>query len=162
MKKLNELSKKIYITGHRKIQLGNSLVPILIALAISAVASVAFLDQGSKLTEKNKVLAAQFELTAILEEWNSRKSSLGVSSITHLNFPSATFRKNVYNAKVQYFPTYHGDSKVLIYYGFKSINECEAARVIMSNMRGVSSTRGAMCLTNKHYPGEYQIYTTLE
>lgn len=52
MKKLNELSKKIYISGQRKTQLGNSLVPVIIALAISAVASVAFLNQGSKLAEK--------------------------------------------------------------------------------------------------------------
>jgi hypothetical protein len=43
MKKLNELYKKIYISGQRKTQLGNSLVPVIIVLAISAVASVAFL-----------------------------------------------------------------------------------------------------------------------
>lgn len=52
MKKLNELYKKIYISGQRKIQLGYSLVPVIIALAISAVESIAFYNQGSKLTEK--------------------------------------------------------------------------------------------------------------
>jgi hypothetical protein len=51
MKKLNGLSKK-HIIGQRKIQLGNSLVPVIIALAISALASVAFLDQGSNLAKK--------------------------------------------------------------------------------------------------------------
>ena len=79
------------------------------------MASVAFFDQGSILASKNKALSARFEVIAIIEEWNSRKSSLGVSSITYLNFPSATFRKNVYNADVHYFPTYaSGDSNVLI------------------------------------------------
>ena len=53
MKKLNELYKKIYISGQRKIQLGYSLVPVIIALAISSVESIAFYNQGSKLTEKN-------------------------------------------------------------------------------------------------------------
>jgi hypothetical protein len=62
MKKHNELSKKIYISGQRKIQLGNSLVPVIIALAISAVASVAFLNQGSKLTEKIKYLLPNLKL----------------------------------------------------------------------------------------------------
>lgn len=60
MKKHNELSKKIYISGQRKIQLGNSLVPVIITLAISAVASVAFLNQGSKLAEKIKYLLPNF------------------------------------------------------------------------------------------------------
>ena len=73
MKKHNELSKKIYISGQRKIQLDNSLVPVIIALAISAVASVAFLNQGSKLTEKNKVLAAQFEVIELIQDWNRLK-----------------------------------------------------------------------------------------
>lgn len=162
MKKHNELSKKIYISGQRKIQLGNSLVPVIIALAISAVASVAFLNQGSKLTEKNKVLAAQSELTAILEEWNSRKSSLGVSSINYANFPSGALRKNVHNDDVQYFQNHaSGNRRVLIYSGFKNINECEAVRVFMNDMRGVASTSGVLCLLNPN-KGKYHIIATLE
>ena len=80
MKKLNELYKKIYISGQRKTQLGNSLVPVIIALAISAVASVAFLNQGSKLTEKNKVLAAQFEVIELIQDWNRQKKIMPFDS----------------------------------------------------------------------------------
>jgi hypothetical protein len=74
------LYKKIYISGQRKTQLGNSLVPVIIALAISAVASVAFLNQGSKLTEKNKVLAAQFEVIELIQDWNRLKKIMPFDS----------------------------------------------------------------------------------
>ena len=87
MKKLNELSKKIYISGQRKIQLGNSLVPVIIALAISTVASVAFLNQGSKLTEKNKVLAAQFEIIELLDQWNTIRRIKDLSKISKSDMP---------------------------------------------------------------------------
>ena len=87
MKKLNELSKKTYISGQRKIQLGNSLVPVIIALAISAVASVAFLDQGSNLAEKNKVFAVQFEIIELLDQWNTIRRIKYLSKISQSDMP---------------------------------------------------------------------------
>jgi len=102
MKKLNELSKKIYISGQRKTQLGNSLVPVIIALAISAVASVAFLDQGSILASKNKAHSAQFEIIELLDQWKSLKSWKKTSQITPMEFPSSDYRINIYGAQTSY------------------------------------------------------------
>jgi len=43
MIKTKKLVKPSYIIHHSKNQLGNTLIPVIIALAISAVASTAFL-----------------------------------------------------------------------------------------------------------------------
>ena len=94
------------IIRHSKNQLGNTLVPIIIALAISAVASVAFLKQGGDLSAKAKVLEAQYQIAAILQEWNRLKSSVGIGGISTSNFPSTTYRTNTYGGMVEYEPNY--------------------------------------------------------
>ena len=63
------------IIRHSKNQLGNTLIPVIIALAISAVASVAFLKQGADLSAKAKILEAQYEIADALKEWNRIKST---------------------------------------------------------------------------------------
>jgi hypothetical protein len=92
---------------HRsKNQLGNTLIPVIIALAISAVASIAFLKQGGDLSDQAKVLEAQYEVAAILQEWNRLKSAVGISAITGNttvragDFPSNL--TNIYGGDVRY------------------------------------------------------------
>ena len=65
----------------------STLVPVIIALAFSALASVAFLNQGSKLTEKNKVLAAQFEIIELLDQWNTIRRIKDLSKISKSDMP---------------------------------------------------------------------------
>ena len=69
-----------------KNQLGNTLIPVIIALAISAVASVAFLKQGADLSAKAKILEAQYEIADLLQQWNRIKST--TSNITQSDLPA--------------------------------------------------------------------------
>ena len=69
MIKTKRFVKPSYIIHHSKNQLGNTLIPVIIALAISAVASIAFLRQGAELSAQAKVLEAQHELADITKNW---------------------------------------------------------------------------------------------
>lgn len=141
MKKLNELSKKIYISGQRKTQLGNSLVPVIIALAISAVASVAFLDQGSILASKNKAHSAQFEIIELLDQWKSLKSWKKTSQITPMEFPSSDYRINIYGAQTSYSTNFFSSTnrKALSYEGITGgLITCQRIANEFLNYKGVS------------------------
>lgn len=59
---------------------GNTLIPIIIALSISLVASIAFLKQGADLGEKQKVIQAHYEVLEYLEEWVNLKKEKGGST----------------------------------------------------------------------------------
>ena len=68
---------------------GNTLVPVIIALAISAIATVAFLNQGADLTEKNKVILAQNEIASALSDWVvSREATGGANAATTAAVPT--------------------------------------------------------------------------
>ena len=69
MLKTKKFVKPSYIIHHSKNQLGNTLIPVIIALAISAVASIAFLWQEADLSAQAKVLEAQHELADITKNW---------------------------------------------------------------------------------------------
>ncbi len=67
---------------------GNTLVPVIIALAISAIATIAFLNQGADLTAKNKVVIAQNEIASAISEWVvSREATAGANAATTANTP---------------------------------------------------------------------------
>lgn len=63
-------------------QQGNTLVPVIIALTISAIASIAFLKQGSDLTDKSRQLIAKRELAEILDDWNALTSITNIDNNT--------------------------------------------------------------------------------
>ena len=75
MLKTKRFDKPSYIIHHSKNQLGNTLIPVIIALAISAVASVSFLKKGADLSTQAKVLEAQYEIADLLQQWNRIKST---------------------------------------------------------------------------------------
>jgi Tfp pilus assembly protein PilV len=147
MLKTKGFVKPSYITHHSKNQSGNTLIPVIIALAISAVASVAFLKQGADLSAQAKVLEAQYEVAAILQEWNRLKSSGSIGSISATNFPSATYRTNVYNSRVTYATTFAGNQYVLRYSGFKNMTDCNRVSDSMTNLVGVAGSLGPQCLS---------------
>lgn len=152
---------------HRsKNQLGNTLIPVIIALAISAVASIAFLKQGADLSDQAKVLEAQYEVAAILQEWNRLKSSGGIGSISATNFPSATYRTNTYGGNVEYKPSYtplgasisFSPHEALIFKGITGgVTSCQKLLTIFSNAEGVNEagmpwitgTVFSRCVTNR-------------
>lgn len=96
MKKTKGFVKSSYIIRHSKNQLGNTLIPVIIALAISAVASVAFLKQGTDISDKAKVLEAQYEIANLLQYWNTIKRTKPINQITINDFPRwVTTRPNL-------------------------------------------------------------------
>ena len=66
-------------------QRGNTLVPVIIGLAISAIATIAFLNQGANLSQKNKILMAQNEIARAIQQWNILKEA--TSNITQSDLP---------------------------------------------------------------------------
>ena len=88
MLRIKGFVKPSYIIHHSKNQLGNTLIPVIIALAISAVASVAFLRQGANLADQNKQLKVQYELAGVLQQWNKIKGTKAIVNITSSDLPA--------------------------------------------------------------------------
>ena len=61
---------------------GNTLVPVIIALAISAIATIAFLNQGADLSTKNKIVVAQNEIASAISEWVVSREATGGARAT--------------------------------------------------------------------------------
>jgi hypothetical protein len=84
---------------------GNTLVPVIIALAISALATIAFLDQGANLQEDTKVVAAQNEIIALLQDYDVAKQMNG-GTVPTVVFVSGN--NKAYNALQSYAPPVSG------------------------------------------------------
>lgn len=68
-KSKNQRSSHAMARSKRK-QFGNSLVPVVIGIAITAVATASFLNQGADVASRNKVSLAASEITTMLYDWN--------------------------------------------------------------------------------------------
>ncbi|MGB0474111.1 MAG: hypothetical protein ACPGHU_06355 [Porticoccaceae bacterium] len=84
-KRLNQ--RKNRFPKQRISQLGNSLAPIIIALGISAIATVGFLKQGTKLSDKNSALSSQYEVIELLDQWNTIRSTKPLNQIVRSDLP---------------------------------------------------------------------------
>lgn len=81
---------------------GNTLVPVIIALAISAIATIAFLTQGANLAESNKVLVAQNEIASLIADWGVAKEAY---SGNRSQIPSMYPATNItYGLRIGYTP----------------------------------------------------------
>ena len=79
---------------HRKWR-GNTLVPVIIALAISAIATIAFLNQGADLSTKNKIVIAQNEIASALSDWVVIREANGVGTTS--GAPRPADRTNIFD-----------------------------------------------------------------
>ncbi len=75
---------------------GNTLVPVIIALAISAIATIAFLNQGADLSTKNKIVIAQNEIASALSDWVVIREANGVG--TTAGAPKPADRGNIFDS----------------------------------------------------------------
>ena len=75
---------------------GNTLVPVIIALAISAIATIAFLNQGADLSVKNRIIVAQNEIASALSDWVVIRETSGVG--TTATAPKPANRDNIFTA----------------------------------------------------------------
>jgi hypothetical protein len=114
---------------------GNTLVPILIALAISSAATIAFLDQGSKLNEKQNMTKAPDEVLEYIQEWVNLKKGKGSSAIiaSDLSFHRKT---NIFNQTVVYQETVPGKTGAKrLEYPTETRKECEKLKSIFSKYK---------------------------
>ena len=83
---------------------GNTLVPVIIALAISAIATVAFLNQGANLAADNKRILAQNQISALLGEWSIVTSTNPIADVVQANLPLVENNATVYGAPLTFTP----------------------------------------------------------
>ena len=89
--------KPSYIINPSKNQLGNTLIPVIIALGISAIASIAFLRQGADLSTQAKVLKAQYEIVDLLQYWNIAKKMKDINTIMLSDLPPGIITEPGFN-----------------------------------------------------------------
>ncbi len=112
---------------------GNTLVPIIIALSISSVASIAFLKQGADLSEKQKVIKAPYEVLEYIEEWVNLKKEKGGSTgkggtpilPSELSFHGT---KNIFGNYMRFEDRPYETNAQRFEYPTQSQNQCELIR----------------------------------
>ena len=120
-------------------QRGNTLVPVIIGLAISAIATIAFLNQGANLSQKNKILMAQNEIARAVQQWNILKSTKSLSDMADGDIPTIT---NVFGQDLEFRIMTQKPPDVHAYFIYRtdSNNSCERLKSgLSSNMEGISS-----------------------
>jgi hypothetical protein len=126
MKKTNGFVKTSYIVRRSKNQLGNTLVPIVIALAISAVASVGFLNQGANLSASTKILKAQYEIADALDQWSTIKAMESTRlKLDNINDEILITNTNAFNGVIKFFNKINS-GKELQYHTNKDRDACKA------------------------------------
>ena len=124
---------------------GNTLVPVIIALSISAIATIAFLNQGANLAADNKNILAQNEIATIMQTWNILRVSYTKADIVskgpeeltaeQVEFPSSSLKENVFGTA----NTFNATDNTLAYTTNDDVN-CKSIQKPVSKMDGVSKT----------------------
>lgn len=74
-------------TSRRK-QLGNTLVPVVIGIAITAIATAGFLNQGADISSRNKVSIGANEISTMLYDWNLLRINTAAADIAVADAPA--------------------------------------------------------------------------
>jgi len=123
---------------------GNTLVPVIIGLTISAIATVTFLNQGASLAADNKSILAQNEIASIMNSWSILRASYAAVDIQNaegaLNdgqvvITSSMLAVNIYGTAVTYNP-----AQLALLYMTDNLESCESIKIGVDNMLGVSSS----------------------
>ena len=141
---------------------GNTLVPVIIALAISAIATVAFLNQGANLAADNKIVIAQNEIVAIHGEYTLVAFRKGATSVASTDLPfiydttNGRFRSNIFGKAYAYTQataaTGSGASAVAgaaatVTYGTDNNTTCTELATIVNRLSGLSAACAAGATT---------------
>jgi hypothetical protein len=148
MIKTKRFVKPSYIIHHSKNQLGNTLIPVIIALAISAVASITFLRQGAELSAQAQVLQAQHELADITKNWAVLAASTKIVDTT----PSPAFMEgqNIFGEDLGFKMGLPGNSKSeyndvgtnVFNYKTSNLKTCKTLRIKFNgNYQGIAKSQ---------------------
>ena len=127
---------------------GNTLVPVIIGLAVSSIATVTFLNQGASLAANNKSILAQNEIATIMNSWTILRASYGLNDIlnapapggtaltdTQIEIPSSMLKENIYGDATEYNPALR-----TLDYMTENEESCGSIKIGVDNMLGVSSS----------------------
>ena len=123
---------------------GNTLVPVIIGLAISAIATVTFLNQGASLAADNKSILAQNEIASIMNSWSILRASYAAGDIQNaegvlgegqVEITSSMLEVNIYGTAVEFNP-----AQLALKYTTDNQDSCESIKIGVDNMLGVSSS----------------------
>jgi Tfp pilus assembly protein PilW len=132
---------------------GNTLVPVIIALAISAIATVAFLNQGANLAADNKKILAQNQISSLLGEWSIVTSTVSIADVRGINLPLVTNNTTVYGAPLTFTPCDNGGCAVNqpnIQFTVDTAENCTALfNTIRDTLTGIASR---LCITDGANP----------
>ena len=121
---------------------GNTLVPLVIAISISAIATVAFLDEGSKLTEKQKAIQAPDEVLKYIQEWVNLRKQKGSTAIipSELSFHNNT---NIFGWNMVYEDNISGEAAAAkrFRYPVETRSQCERLKAIFSEFNIIQEAR---------------------
>ena len=129
---------------------GNTLVLVIIALAISAIATVAFLNQGANLAADNKIVIAQNEIVAIHGEYTLAAFRKGAVNVGNGDLPficdGSGFRSNIFG-KVYAFtaatnPTAGTATSATVTYGTDNATTCSELIAIVNRLSGLTAACG--------------------
>lgn len=126
-------NKSTHLTGKfgGRRQQGNTLMPLIIGLAIMVAATLAFLSQGAKLSDQNSKSIAINEITAMLNDTNVEKAA----GTTTANLSSASLTAtNVFGQKISF-----DSAKKQIKYVTDSSTVCTDLAAIFKSFKGVST-----------------------
>ena len=149
MLKTKKFVKSSYIIHHSKNQLGNTLIPVIIALTISAVASIALLRQGADLSAQAKVIEAQYELADITENWQVLAASTKIEETD----PKPAFMEgeNIFGEDLDFTMGKPGNSESefgdddgtnIFNYKTSNLETCEILRgTFNGNFQGIEKSR---------------------
>ena len=129
---------------------GNTLVPVIIALAISAIATVAFLNQGANLAADNKIVIAQNEIVAIHGEYTLAAFRKGAVNVDDDDLPyiydGSSFRYNIFGKVFAYTaasnPADGTPTSAIVTYGTDNATTCSELIAIVNRLSGLTATCG--------------------
>ncbi|MGB1333737.1 MAG: hypothetical protein ACPG57_02415 [Porticoccaceae bacterium] len=131
-KRLNQ--RKNRFPKQRISQLGNSLAPIIIALGISAIATVGFLKQGTKLSDKNSALSSQYEVIELLDQWNTIRSTKPLNQIVTSDLPIDSL--NIHGEQIRWKIV---NNEHIVMYMLPSIEACiQTIQIIPKTTKGIN------------------------
>ena len=145
---------------------GNTLIPIIIALSISLVTSIAFLKQGADLGEKQKVIQAPYEVLEYLEEWVNLKKEKGGSTSQKTTLIGGKFvtrnvtaikrselschgTKNIFGLSMRFDDNFTNAQR--FEYPTQSKDQCELIRAQLEKYPIINQARTKCTTTNKNW-----------
>ena len=133
-------NKSTHLTGQlgQGRQQGNTLVPVLIALAIALAATAAFLLQGEDLIDDNEKLMATTEVASLLSEYNAiRATGVAANAVTQAQVPGIA-ETNVYGLDITFVKEADADGQIT--YVTDGAESCAYLAAAFNGRDGVAGT----------------------